>query len=120
MVRPADCWGFGNYRAAVAGVFDLRNCSRTQVLTSPGRVLEAQRLYEVHVAAQRHGTKSSRDSTAWSPATSEHVYISSNGVSRGERRDLDFGLVVMRLGFVQGVETLPRGTYVADTVYSQP
>lgn len=73
MVRPADCWGFGNRRAALSEVFDRRNCSETRVITGLDMVLGAQWVYVEPVEVQRHGMKSSKDSTAWLLAVSDHV-----------------------------------------------
>lgn len=43
------------------------------------------------------------------------------GISGERRKDLEFGLVVMRLGFGQGIEFLLRcDCDLADTVCSQP
>lgn len=73
MVRPADCWGFGNRRAALSGVFDRRSCSETRVATGLDMAVEAQSVYVEPVEVQRHGMKSSMDSTAWPLAVSDHV-----------------------------------------------
>lgn len=126
-VRLADCWGFGSYRVALPGVFDRRNYSKTRVSAGLGMVLAAQWVYVEQVEVQRHGTMSSMDSTAWLMGVSEHVSISSIEVSGEGRKVLDCGIVVMRLGFGQGIDVVPRcdcdsdcDSDFADTVYSQP